>query len=115
MSVVDSEEAKRVGTGKRRLLAWLLGLGALAVVILVALRSVEAEPDVDKRSYEMGYGAFGDAWLPPSRDERWVDEAYCEEMWGEFPSDELAGVVKDDWIAGCADAREGKDSQFSSE
>ena len=98
-----------------RLAGTLLGLAALAVVAIVAVKSVNAEhPDMDRRSYEKGYHAFGDAWLPPSEDDREVDEAYCEQLWGAFPTDELAGVVKDDWIAGCADYRENKDSAFSS-
>lgn len=93
-----------------RLAAGLLAACALAVIGYVATN--DSEPDMDRKSYEKGYDAFGGAWLPPSEDDREVDEAYCEQLWGEFPSDELAGVVKQDWIAGCADFREGKDSRF---
>ncbi|MFV0135429.1 hypothetical protein ACLGIH_19795 [Streptomyces sp. HMX87] len=97
---------------KRRLLAWLTGLSALAVVVWLAMRSVEAEPDIDQRSYEKGYHAFGGAWLSPSDEERAASEARCEELWGAFPSDELAGLNKDDWVDGCADYVEGRDSRF---
>ena len=96
--------------GTRRFLMWLLGVSGLAVVIYVAL--ADSGPDMDEKSYRAGYHAFGDAWLPPSEDDREVDEAYCEELWGKFPPDALAGLNKDDWVDGCADYREGKDSQF---
>ncbi|MGW3153649.1 hypothetical protein [Streptomyces sp. NPDC001089] len=86
--------------------------GVVAVVIAIAVGVSDSGPDMDKRSYEKGYDAFGGAALPSSGDDRDADEASCEELWGSFPTDELAGVVKDDWVTGCADAREGKASQF---
>lgn len=93
-----------------RMAAGLLAASGLAVVGYVALS--DSEPDMDRQSYEAGYDALGGAWLPPSEDDRQVDEAYCEQLWGGFPSDELVGLVKRDWIAGCADFREGRDSRF---
>ncbi|MEU0213674.1 hypothetical protein ABZ281_00650 [Streptomyces sp. NPDC006265] len=86
----------------------LLGLVSLAVAIYVAVQSVTAEPERDERSYRKGYHAFGDAQFVVSDEDRAVDEARCEELWGQFPAEELAGVNKDDWVAGCADYIEGK-------
>ena len=86
----------------------LVGLAALAVVIYLAVQSVKSEPDRDEQSYQKGYHAFGDAWLPPSDEDRTVDERRCEELWGQFPTEELTGVNKNDWVAGCADYIEGK-------
>lgn len=90
----------------------LLGLLSLGVVAFLAVTGGDSEPDMDRESYEKGYHAFSDAWLPPSDEQRRVSEARCEEMWGAFPSSELDGVNKDDWVAGCADYVEGKDSRF---
>ncbi|WP_369042167.1 hypothetical protein [Streptomyces sp. Midd1] len=73
------------------------------------VQSTGSEPARDQKSYQKGYHAFGDAYLPPSDEDRAADEARCEEMWGQYPSDELQGVVKEDWVAGCADYIEGKD------
>ncbi|AZM47745.1 hypothetical protein DMB38_19920 [Streptomyces sp. WAC 06738] len=96
--------------GIRHFLAWLIGLSAVAVVVYMGV--ADSGPDMDEKSYRAGYHAFGDAWLPPSEDDRDVDKAYCEELWGKFPSDELDGLSKHDWVEGCADYREGKDAQF---
>ncbi|MEU1552079.1 hypothetical protein ABZ517_05080 [Streptomyces scabiei] len=90
----------------------LLVLVSLAVVAYLAVQGIEAEPEVDRRSYERGYNAFREVWLPPSDQERAADEARCEELWGAFPPDELADLKKDDWVAGCADYIERKDSRF---
>lgn len=95
----------------RRLLAWAIGLAALGVIGWYAVP--DSGPGMDRASYEKGYDAFGGAYLARGEtDDRDVDRAYCTEFWGQWPSSELAGVVKDDWIEGCADAREGKESRF---
>jgi hypothetical protein len=88
----------------------LAALCAVAVGVYVAVE--DSGPDMDRTSYKKGYHAFGDAWLPPSDEERAADEARCEELWGQFPPEEIAGLNKDDWVAGCADYIEGKDSRF---
>lgn len=98
-----------------RMAGILLGLVSLAVVVYLAVGGGEAEPDMDRQSYEEGYDAFKDAWLPPSDQERASDEARCMELWGQFPSDELAGLKKADWVAGCADYIENRESRFSSD
>lgn len=103
----------RLSRPAKILLGWVLGLSALAVVIAVAVASMNSNPDMDRRSYEMGYDAFGGAYLARGEtDDRDTDRAYCAEFWTEQEGQDLAGVVQRDWIEGCADAREGKDSQF---
>ncbi|MEV5265255.1 hypothetical protein [Streptomyces werraensis] len=99
----------------RQVLAWVVGLTALVVVVAVAVSNSRSEPDVDRESYEKGYHSLHDAWLPPAEDDREVTEEYCGLLWGEMPSKELYGVVKEDWIDGCADFREGRPSRFSSD
>ncbi|WP_329272092.1 hypothetical protein [Streptomyces sp. NBC_01451] len=89
----------------------LLALISLAVVAYLAVQGIEAEPEMDQRSYEHGYHAFAGSYVVTD-EERAADEARCEELWGAFPSDELAGLKKDDWVAGCADYIERKDSRF---
>ena len=95
----------------RRLLAWVIGVAALGVVVWISTQG--GGSDIDRASYEKGYDAFGGAYLTRGEtDDRDVDRAYCTEFWGQWPSSEWAGVVKGDWIEGCADAREGKESRF---
>ncbi|MFH9731945.1 hypothetical protein [Streptomyces sp. NPDC017260] len=101
-----------MGSRKRRLAGTFLGLTALAVVAYLAVTNSSSEPNMDRRSYERGYGAFADAYLTASEDDRRVNELYCERLWGAFPTDELVGVHKNDWVQGCADYAEGKPSRF---
>lgn len=82
------------------------------MVIVLAVRSAKSEPDMDQRSYEKGYHAFGDAYLPVTDEDRAADEEQCEDLWGQSPSEKLTDVIKADWVAGCADYVEGKDSPF---
>lgn len=95
-----------------RLTVIVLGLVAVVVVIKVAVGGAGGGSGTDRKSYEKGYHAFGDAWLPPSDEDRSADEARCEELWGQFPPDELDGLKKADWVAGCADYIENKKSRF---
>lgn len=97
----------------KRVLGIVLGLAALAVVIIVSVRGGDSGTSgLDRKSYQAGYDAFGGAYLPPSDTDRQTDEAKCEQMWGDVPSDDRAGLKKHDWVVGCADAVENRDSRF---
>lgn len=91
-----------------------MGLLALAVVAAIAIKGLgDDSRDLDKASYTAGYKAFGDAWLPGSDESRDIVEARCRELSREFPSEEIVNLNLDDWVAGCADYVEGKDSRFA--
>ncbi|MFC9505336.1 hypothetical protein [Streptomyces sp. NPDC057002] len=94
----------------------LLALASLVAVVVIAVRDVqEKAPRLDKRSYEAGYGALGGAWLPPSEEDRATTVARCEETWvGYVRADEHAHELRRaDWVSGCVDFVEGKDSRFA--
>ncbi|MGW3860235.1 hypothetical protein ACWEDZ_01950 [Streptomyces sp. NPDC005047] len=91
----------------------LLGVAALVVVVAIAVRGEgDTAAGVDRPSYEAGYEALGGAYLPPSDEGRATVEARCEEMYGGAPDSGRYDL--DDWVAGCADFVENKDSRFSS-
>lgn len=98
----------------KRLVGIVLGVVALAVVIYVSVSGGDDDgtAGLDRKSYQAGYDAFGGAYLPPSDADRKTDEAQCEEMWGDVPSDQRVGLKEHDWVVGCADAVENKDSRF---
>lgn len=85
----------------------------LGVVALAGCgTSEEAVEGVDRASYEAGFEALGGAYLPPSDEDRVTVEARCDEMFSGTPNaDEY---VRQDWVTGCADFVENKDSRFPS-
>ncbi|MFE5633933.1 hypothetical protein [Streptomyces sp. NPDC056543] len=69
-------------------------------------------PAVDEQSYRKGYDAFGGAYLPPSDEDRETVEARCDVLLRSRDlSDPDFDLVRQDWITGCADAVEGKESR----
>ncbi|MFE4554522.1 hypothetical protein [Streptomyces anulatus] len=84
----------------------------LGVVVLAGCGSSEGGVEgLDRVSYEAGFEALGGAYLPPSDEDRATVEARCEEMFGGVP--DADDYVRHDWVAGCADFVENKDSRFS--
>lgn len=89
----------------------LIGVAVLAVALVVVDRSQSSA--VDKDSYTAGYNAFGGGFVPTDARGREQVEADCDSM---FRQRQLAapehGLVQEDWIQGCADAAQNKDSRF---
>lgn len=93
----------------RRLIKRSIIISAAAVGIIYGVGSLNGV-HVDRYSYERGFDAFGGAYLPPDVGNRAQIEDQCDAMLRErslaAPAFEL---VREDWIAGCADAAQGKD------
>jgi hypothetical protein len=88
----------------------------IGVVVLVAALIVvhhSGSSDVDEYSYTKGYNAFGGALVPTADRSREQVEMDCDSFLRRL---QLASpdykLVKDDWIQGCADAAQNKDSRF---
>ncbi|MET7631691.1 hypothetical protein ABZS53_14745 [Streptomyces sp. NPDC005499] len=70
--------------------------------------------NVDKQSYEAGYNdAFGGAYLPTDSRDRDAIAVDCESLFrglrGMYGSKE---IVLKDWVTGCVDVAQNKDSRF---
>ncbi|MDC2958545.1 hypothetical protein PO587_29285 [Streptomyces gilvifuscus] len=89
----------------------VIGVAVLLVALVVINRSESSA--VDKDSYIAGYNAFGGAFMPTDDRSREQVEADCDSI---FRQRQLAspehGTVRKDWIQGCADAAQNKDSRF---
>lgn len=91
-------------------------VGVVLAGIGIAFAASHGGPDtggLDKRSYTLGYrDAFGGAaiYLHGSRDEI---EAECDGLYGKL-SRMYGGeeIVRADWVQGCADVAQDKDSRF---
>ncbi|NIY67997.1 hypothetical protein [Streptomyces malaysiensis] len=91
-------------------------LGVLALLVAVVGCSANESSTVDEKSYRAGYNAFGGAYLPPSDGTRKEIESQCDAMLREQDlADPKYKLVREDWITGCADAVEGKDSRVESD
>ncbi|MFC7793570.1 hypothetical protein [Streptomyces cinereoruber] len=86
-----------------------IGTAVLAVLLLTGCEDTAA---VDRASYEAGYEAIRIA-MPGSDEDRPAVEERCRELWRVFPSEEIVDLNQGDWVAGCADYAEGKDSRFA--
>ncbi|MGW1261122.1 hypothetical protein ACWD7Y_04075 [Streptomyces drozdowiczii] len=85
------------------------------LALLAVLAGCSSDNDgIDKRSYEFGYNeAFGGANIPTDTRTRDEIEASCGDLYG--PWSQASGkkdVVRDDWVQGCADVAQNKDSRF---
>ncbi|MFJ2563499.1 hypothetical protein ACIO02_10960 [Streptomyces sp. NPDC087568] len=89
----------------------VIGLAVLIVALIVVNHS--ASPGVDEYSYTKGYDAFGGAFMPPDRRSREQVEVDCDAFLRRLslmaPDFEL---IAKDWVQGCADAAQNKDSRF---
>ncbi|WP_411075483.1 hypothetical protein [Streptomyces sp. cmx-4-7] len=83
-----------------------------AVLAGLLLTGCEATATVDRASYEAGYEAIRIA-MPGSDEGRSAVEERCRELWREFSSEGIVDLNQGDWVAGCADCTEGKDSRFA--
>lgn len=72
-----------------------------------------SEAPADEESYRKGYDAFGGAYLPPNDSDRETVEAQCDEMLRDRDlADPDFDLDREDWITGCADAAQGRDSRI---
>ncbi|MFI7083811.1 hypothetical protein ACIBUR_09415 [Streptomyces anulatus] len=84
----------------------------LGAVVLAGCGSSEGGVEgLDRSSYEAGFEALGGAYLPPSDEDRATVEARCEDMYGDASG--AASYDLEDWVVGCADFVDGKESRFS--
>ncbi|MGW3274503.1 hypothetical protein ACWDFH_23985 [Streptomyces kronopolitis] len=86
-----------------------------AVVLGAALTACGHDSNgIDKRSYELGYGeAFGGAYTETDSRSRDEITASCDDLfhtWGQASGEQ--DVVRADWVEGCADVAQNKDSRF---
>ncbi|WP_329128668.1 hypothetical protein OG727_26955 [Streptomyces caniferus] len=89
----------------------VIGVAVLVVALIVVNRS--GSSDVDKYSYTKGYNAFGGALMPTDDRSREQVEEDCDSFLRRrqlmAPDHKL---VEKDWIQGCADAAQNKDSSL---
>ncbi|MEV6313572.1 hypothetical protein AB0M10_33925 [Streptomyces sp. NPDC051840] len=95
---------------RRQTPAVLLGKALLTASVLLAV-GCSSNADLDKASYTKGYEALG--YAPTVQGDRQDIEHECDTFYGKFSS-EYAGqkVVRADWVQGCADAAQNKESRF---
>lgn len=89
----------------------VIGVAVLGVALVVVKHS--GSSDVDKYSYTKGYNSFGGALMPTDDRSREQVEADCDALLRRRPlmaSDHK--LTAKDWIQGCADAAQNKDSRF---
>ncbi|MFJ4739004.1 hypothetical protein [Streptomyces sp. NPDC088775] len=86
-------------------------MAALLALAVIAVTRGGGGGDVDRSSYTKGYEAVG--YAPTAQGERKDIEHECDTFYGKFAG-EYAGqkVVRADWVQGCADAAQNKDSRF---
>ncbi|MFD7404505.1 hypothetical protein ACFV7R_17910 [Streptomyces sp. NPDC059866] len=89
----------------------VIGVAVLLLALIVVNHS--GNSNVDRYSYTKGYNAFGGALVPTDGRSREQVEADCDSF---FRQRQLATpdhkVVEKDWVRGCADAAQNKDSRF---
>ncbi|WP_405686196.1 hypothetical protein [Streptomyces sp. NBC_00057] len=89
----------------------IIGIAVLIVALIVVNHS--ASSGVDKYSYTKGYDAFGGAFIPTDGRSREEVEADCESMYrGRQLQAPDAKLIEKDWVQGCADVAQNKDSRF---
>ncbi|MFD9815070.1 hypothetical protein [Streptomyces sp. NPDC059080] len=69
---------------------------------------------LDKRSYTAGYNeAFGGAYMPTDTRSRDEIKASCDALFADWArASGKHGIVRADWVEGCADVAQNKDSRF---
>ncbi|MET8342393.1 hypothetical protein [Streptomyces microflavus] len=102
-----------MGRRSGRRLAVILLAAALVTGVVVAV-SDGGGGDLDRPSYQAGYDdAFGGAYIPSVQGSRQDIEHDCDTLYGKMAS--MYGgkeIVRADWVQGCADAAQNKDSRF---
>ncbi|MGW0409865.1 hypothetical protein ACWDZX_00880 [Streptomyces collinus] len=88
-------------------------MGATVLVVGLVVVNHSRSSAVDKYSYTKGYDAFGGALMPTDDRSREEVEVDCDAMLRRrslmAPDNKL---IAEDWIQGCADAAQNKDSRF---
>lgn len=87
---------------------------AAATGAVFATQGGDAGDGLDKRSYSLGYNeAFGGAYMPTDTRSRDEIKASCDDLFRTWV--EASGkqdVVRGDWVEGCADVAQNKDTRF---
>ncbi|MEV8399161.1 hypothetical protein [Streptomyces niveus] len=100
--------------GLGRTIAYLPGWAA-AVAVALAIGGCSSNTDgLDKRSYKLGYDeAFGGAYTETDTRSRDEIEASCDDLFRTWVNaSDKQDVVRGDWVEGCADVAQNKDSRF---
>ncbi|MFF8283402.1 hypothetical protein ACF06W_11840 [Streptomyces albus] len=86
----------------------------LTIITAWAILGRERSSDLDQRSYTAGYNeAFGGAHVPTDTAGRNEIEANCDALFTDWVrSSGKQGIVRADWVEGCADVTQNKDSRF---
>lgn len=94
---------------------WIgVGAGLLVAAGAVVVSQGGDSAELDKRSYKLGYDdAFGGAYMPTDTRSRGEIEASCDELFANWVrASGKQGIVRADWVEGCADVAQNKDSRF---
>ncbi|MFF1693198.1 hypothetical protein ACFVXC_06150 [Streptomyces sp. NPDC058257] len=90
---------------------------AVAIGAIVAAQVIGGggeDGGLDKRSYTLGYKeAFGGAYMPTDTRSRDAIRASCDDLFRSWvQASGKQNVVRSDWVEGCADVAQNKDSRF---
>ncbi|MET9470596.1 MULTISPECIES: hypothetical protein [unclassified Streptomyces] len=93
---------------RKAVVVWTVG------AVLAALPGCsDADSAVDRSSYTKGYEALG--YVPTVQGDREDIEHQCDDLYGELAPmyrSQKKKVVRADWVQGCADGAQNKDSRF---
>lgn len=92
----------------------LIGIAVAGGAIAVARGTGDDDGGIDKRSYTLGYDeAFGGAYTPTDTRSRDAIKASCDSLFRSWvQASGKQNVVRSDWVEGCADVAQNKDSRF---
>lgn len=88
---------------------------AVVVAVALAIGGCSSNTDgLDKRSYTLGYDeAFGGAYTETDTRNRDEIRASCDDLFRTWvQTSGKHDVVRTDWVEGCADVAQNKDSRF---
>ncbi|MEU9050226.1 hypothetical protein AB0D37_07435 [Streptomyces sp. NPDC048384] len=89
-------------------------VGVVAATGAVYATEGGAGGGLDKRSYNLGYDeAFGGAYTETDTRARDEIKASCDDLFSTWvEASGKQGIMRGDWVEGCADAAQNKDSRF---
>ncbi|MFE4574082.1 hypothetical protein ACFRLW_18320 [Streptomyces sp. NPDC056728] len=87
---------------------------AALVLCIGAAACGSGDDGLDERSYNAGYNeAFGGAYIPTDTRPREEIKLDCDHLFRDWvQASGKQGIVRADWVEGCADVAQNKDSRF---
>ncbi|MFF3358356.1 hypothetical protein ACFYWN_38400 [Streptomyces sp. NPDC002917] len=105
---MEGEERSHEMAIRKSVVVWTAG------AVLAALAGCsDADGAVDRSSYITGYEALG--YIETVQDSREEIEHRCDDLYGELAPmyrSQKKKIVRADWVQGCADGAQNKDSRF---